>query len=218
MAEIRLSALFLIGLVFKMNDNACLFGYWHSIFPSDVTIPYSLLTSSIRDPNAKCKIAALQAASLLLSGSRNFLWQAENNDKISKTFTPFSISLGNMILTMYDQLNYGLANENSVPVITQLLKCLSLLIQVIDQLSHNIVFFKYILLQATPFHRLKSGFVFGFLEKIKKLTGHKDPSVVVGSLTAIEFLVSSPGITEEVLNLVEVPRLNKSKTPKNGEM
>lgn len=143
MAEIRLSALSLIGLVFKMSDNKCLFGYWHSIFPSDIAIPYSLLTSCIRDPNTKCKIAALQAASLLISGSRSFLWQAENNDKITKAYTPFSISLGNMILTMYDQLNYGLANENSVPVITQLLKCLSLLIQVIQQLSHKIIIFQF---------------------------------------------------------------------------
>ncbi|KAL5274864.1 HEATR6 family protein [Megaselia abdita] len=191
MTEIRLSALYLIELVVKINENKTLYGYWHSIFPSDHVIPFSLLTCSTRDPHARCRIAGLKAAAILLNGSKSFLWQAENNVIHLRTFTPFSLSLGNMILTMYDQLTYGLSNENSIPVITQLLKCLSLLIQ------------------ATPFHRLKSGFVPNFVKELRKLVHNKDPSVVVGSLISIEFLVSSSGITSEILNLFEIPRIYK---------
>lgn len=130
MAKIRLSAISLLGFGFKIIDSKTLFGYWHSIFPSEREIPFSLLTCSTRDPNSRCRIAALQAASMLIYGSKKFLWQAENNDKPPNTFTPFSVSLGNMVLIMYEQLTYALATENSIPTLTQVLKCLSLLIQV----------------------------------------------------------------------------------------
>lgn len=53
---------------------------------------------------------------------------------------------------------------------------------------------------------MKSGFVPHFIHQIKKLVHHKDPSVVVGSLMVMEFLVSSSGITPEISSLIELPK------------
>lgn len=43
---------------------------------------------------------------------------------------PFSIALGNMILSIYESLTQALSAESSLPVLTQILKCLGVLIQV----------------------------------------------------------------------------------------
>lgn len=79
-------------------------------------------------------------------------------------------------------------------------------------------FLTQIYLQATPYHRLKTGLVPDFLQQLKQLVHHKDPSVVVGSLMAIEFLISSSGVTEEILDLIEIPRVQKPKEQKTAEM
>lgn len=56
---------------------------------------------------------------------------------------------------------------------------------------------------------MKTGFVPLFLQHIKSLVHHKDQSVQVASLMVMEFLVSSPGITKEISNLVEIPTMGK---------
>lgn len=91
----------------------------------------ALLNCAIRDPNPRCRVAALQAASVIIFGSKPFLSQAENSDRAPVAYMPFSIALGNMILSMYGALTQALSSESSLPVLVQVLKCLTVLIQVI---------------------------------------------------------------------------------------
>lgn len=130
--KLRLNALSLIGVIGRLVDTKSLFGYWHSLFPSDIATPstVSLLNSAVRDPNPRCRIAALQAATIILHGSKPFLSQAEQNDKPHPSYIPFSITLGDMIISMYTSLNQSLSTEGSLPVLIQVLKCLASLVQV----------------------------------------------------------------------------------------
>ncbi|XP_055837462.1 HEAT repeat-containing protein 6 isoform X2 [Episyrphus balteatus] len=185
-AKLRLAAISLIGLIAKNVDRKIFYGYWHSLFPNDASP--GLLTCATRDPNPRCRVAALQAASVILFGSRSFLLQAEWSEKPPTTFMPFSISLANMIIAMYEVLTQALANESSLPVLTQILKCLTVLIQ------------------ATPFHRLKPGLVTEFVKSIRKLVYHKDPTVQVAALMVMEFLISTPDITTEISEIVGIPK------------
>lgn len=130
--KLRLNALSLIGVIGRIVDTKSLFGYWHSLFPSDIATPstVSLLNAAIRDPNPRCRTAAFQAATIIFHGSKSFLSQAEQNDKPHSSYIPFSITLGDMILSMYASLNESLATECSLPVLIQVLKCLASLVQV----------------------------------------------------------------------------------------
>lgn len=130
--KLRLNALSLIGVIGRLVDTKSLFGYWHTLFPSDIATPstVSLLNAAIRDANARCRIAALQAATIILHGSKPFLSQAEQNDKPHPSYIPFSITLGDMIVTMYSSINQALSTEGSLPVLIQVLKCLASLVQV----------------------------------------------------------------------------------------
>lgn len=130
--KLRLNALSLIGTIGRLVDTKALFGYWHTLFPSDIGTPstVSLLNAAIRDPNARCRIAALQAATIILHGSKPFLSQAEQNDKPHSSYIPFSITLGDMIVSMYTSIIQTLSTENSLPVLIQVLKCLASLVQV----------------------------------------------------------------------------------------
>lgn len=130
--KLRLNALSLIGAIGRLVDTKSLFGYWHTLFPSDIATPstVSILNAAIRDPNARCRIAALQAATIILHGSKPFLSQAEQNDKPHSSYIPFSITLGDMILSMYSSINLALSTERSLPVLIQVLKCLASLVQV----------------------------------------------------------------------------------------
>ena len=111
-----------------------MFGYWHSLFPTDTqtSSTISLLNCVLRDSSSRCRIVALQATTFLLHKSKPFLIQAEIRDKNPSTFTPFSVALGNMIISMYDSLTQALIKEGDLTVLTQILKCLSVFIQVID--------------------------------------------------------------------------------------
>lgn len=75
--KLRLNALSLVGVIGRLVDTKALFGYWHTLFPSDIATPstVSLLNAAVRDPSARCRIAALQAATIILHGSKPFLSQ-----------------------------------------------------------------------------------------------------------------------------------------------
>lgn len=130
--KLRRNALSLIGVIGRLVETKSLFGYWHTLFPSDEATPstVSLLNAAIRDPNARCRAAALQAATIILHGSKPFLSQAEQNDKPHPSYIPFSITLGDMIVSMYSSIIQALSTEGSLPVLIQVLKCLASLVQV----------------------------------------------------------------------------------------
>lgn len=188
-SKLRQSSLSLVAAIALTVEKRIIFGYWHSLFPSDDSIgTISLLNCVLKDSSPRCKILALQAVILLLKNSKPFLMQAENKEKIQSSFTPFSVTLGNMICSMYGKITQSLIKEGDLTVLTQILKCLSVFIQV------------------TPFHRLKSGIVTGFIKYVRILICHKDPTIKVAALSAMGNLISINEITPEIYELVEIPK------------
>lgn len=120
--------------------------------------------------------------------SKPFLIQAESGKKASVSFTPFSVALGNMITEMYEMITQALADESDYSVLTQILKCLTVFIQ------------------ATPFHRLKRGIVTKFVRFVRILTRHKDPTIKVGALMVMGFLISVSEMTPEIADIVGIPK------------
>lgn len=70
-------------------------------------------------------------------------------------FTPFSVVLGGMISALHNALRTAISQEQSFPVIIQILKCCSALIQ------------------STPYHRLENGLLVNLVCSIKSFVKHK---------------------------------------------
>jgi hypothetical protein len=117
--------------------------------------------------------------------------QADNKDKPPMTFTPFSISLGNTICSLYDQLSQCLSKEGNLTVLAQILKCISTFVT------------------ATSFSRLSQGVVTKFMDHVKILIRHKDPTIQVASLIVVKNLISIKNVIPEIYESVEIPRNSK---------
>jgi hypothetical protein len=81
------------------------------------------------------------------------------SSKNSILFTPFSVTVGNMVCELHHSLCLALATENSISVITHLLKCLAALIQ------------------NTPYHRLELGLITKLVESVQSYLEHKGNAV-----------------------------------------
>lgn len=187
-SKLRLAALSLISVVASTVEKRVLFGYWHSLLSTEESSSATLINCVLKDSSPRCKILALQTIIQLLRNSRPFLIQAENKEKAPSTFTPFSVTLGNMITFTYDKLTQALIKEGDLTVLTQILKCISIFIPV------------------TPFHRLKTGIVTGFIKYVRLLIRHKDPTVKVAALIVMGNLISISDLTSEIYELVEIPK------------
>ncbi|XP_055629394.1 HEAT repeat-containing protein 6 [Toxorhynchites rutilus septentrionalis] len=197
LSKLRHSALTLICTITKAVEKKVMFGYWHALFPDEsrTAATVSLLNCVLKDPSPKCRIAAIQATTFMLHKSKPFLIQAESSKKVSVSFTPFSIVLGNMIIEMYEMLTQALADESDLSVLTQILKCLTVFIH------------------ATPFNRLRPGIVTKFVRFVRILTRHKDPTIKVGALMVMGFLITVNEITPEISEVVGIRKteiVNKS--------
>lgn len=173
-------------------ENRVFFGYWHSLFPAEelTATNISLLNCILRDPNQRCRIAALQATSTIIYGTKAFLVQAETTENPPTNFMPFSISLGNQIHILYISLTQALHNESSLPVLTQILKCMAILVQ------------------STTFQKLQKprGLIIKFVSLLRRLVHHKDSTIKVGSFIVMEFLLARPEITDEIYDCVGLSR------------
>lgn len=187
-SKLRLAALSLLSVVAATVEKKVLFGYWHSLFSTEESTSATLVNCVLKDSSPRCKILALQVVILLLKNSKPFLIQAENKEKPPTTFMPFSVTLGNMIAFTYDKLTQALIKEGDLTVLTQIIKCISTFIPV------------------TPFHRLKSGIVTGFVKYVRHLIRHKDPTVKVAALIVMGNLISIADVTAEIYELVEIPK------------
>lgn len=187
-SKLRLAALSLLSILASIVEKKILFGYWHSLFSTEESTSATLINCVLKDTSPRCKILALQTIILLLKNSKPFLIQAEKEKKGPSTFTPFSVTLGNMIEFTYEKLTQALVKEGDLTVLTQILKCVSTFIP------------------ATPFHRLKTGIVTGFVKYVRLLTRHKDPTIKVASLIVMGNLISISDITSEIYELLEIPK------------
>jgi hypothetical protein len=85
-------------------------------------------------------------------------------------FTPFSITVGNMVRELHQALCLALTMENSIPVITQLLKSLAALVQ------------------NTPYHRLEPGLITKIVRNVRPRLRHKGNPNTYFTLVKIVFL------------------------------
>lgn len=99
--------------------------------------------------------------------------------------------MGNRIRVLYMTLTQALSNENSLPVLIQILRCLASLVQ------------------ATSFQKLlhPPGLIRKFVALIRRLVHHKDTTIKVASLIVMEFLIARSEITDEISDCVGVSRL-----------
>jgi len=187
-SKLRLTALSLILVISTTVEKKILFGYWHSLLSTDESMCNTLVNCINKDSSHRCKIVALQTIIQLLKNSKPFLVQAENKDKAPTTFTPFSVTLGNMITFTYEKLTQAMIKEGDLTVLTQILKCISIFITV------------------TPFHRLKTGIVTAFIKYVRLLVRHKDPTIKVAALIVMNNLISVHDMTSEIYEMVEIPK------------
>lgn len=197
--KIRQSALKLILTIVNLTDKRTIFCYWSSFIPDGSPAGmHSLLTCILKDPSPSGRMAALNVLMALLNMSKIYLSQAEDSDHKS-AFTPFSIILGSMITELHKCLSLAL-NDNSVPVVTQVLKCLAYLVQ------------------ATPYHRLKPGLLSKIIRNVKWFINHKNVTVQVTALIVLGCIVATEPVLPEVANslLKKSPQLQKNviSTPK----
>ncbi|XP_058066119.1 HEAT repeat-containing protein 6 [Anopheles bellator] len=196
MSKLRHAALILVGTLAQHVEKRVMFGYWHALFPDENRTPstVSLLNCMLRDPLPSTRIAAIQATAFMLYRSKPFLVQAESSKKPLMSFTPFSVTLGNMVIETYAMMTQALAQESNLSVLTQLLKCLTVLVQ------------------ATPFHRLRPGIATEFVTIVQPLVRHRDPTIKVAALMVMGFLISVPDMTEEIAGLVGIEQVEVPPT------
>lgn len=185
-SQLRLSCMLLMERLSKCVDRKTMFGYWNSFVPQDFNAEdqkpaqHMLPNLLLVDPSPKCRCMIAQTLSTFIRFSKFFLYQAEKDNRVSSSFTAFSVSMGQSIQATYRILTKALSGESHVAVIIQLLKCFSSLIQ------------------ATPFHKLAPGMVTQLIKYIRKLVHHKDLDVKVSSLVIIGFLLAVPEKTIEI--------------------
>lgn len=191
LTKLRFNSLSLLFSICWNVDNRTIIGYWQSLMSSDENSNSIISSSFSKDPSPKCRILSLQILICLIKKCRNFLMQADNKDKPPMTFTPFSISLGNTICSLYDQLSQCLSKEGNLTVLAQILKCISTFVTV------------------TSFSRLSQGVVTKFMDHVKILIRHKDPTIQVASLIVVKNLISIKNVIPEIYESVEIPRNSK---------
>ncbi|GAB0098216.1 HEAT repeat-containing protein 6 [Sergentomyia squamirostris] len=185
--RIRLAAIQLIQTVAQVVDHKTMFGYWHCLFsPNDTALVagLSLHTCLLRDPSYRCRINAIQAITCLLYDSKKYLYQAENSDREMTSFTPFSVALGNMVVSIHKTLFQALDNETHSPIIVQILKCF------------------IVLIPATPFYRLKPGLVTEMVKFIRKLISHWETTIKLLAFRVMGFIISITDLTAEIVECI----------------
>ncbi|XP_074640382.1 HEAT repeat-containing protein 6-like [Tubulanus polymorphus] len=196
-AKVRHTSLICLHSVTKVTDKRSMSGYWSHFLPdapsSSVVPTQTLFTIVLKDMNVKARIGALAVLTALLDGSKPFLAAADDSNQGRTAFTPFSSTLGAMIKEIHRCLLLGLSSENASLTITQLIKCLSTLVQ------------------NVPYHRLKPGLLSRAVRQVKPFLHHRDPNVRVGCLTFLGSVVSVQ------VPLVEVCHIVQASRPATGE-
>ncbi|KAF6208474.1 hypothetical protein GE061_016930 [Apolygus lucorum] len=135
----------------------------------------------------KPRCATFGALATLLSGSKMFLAQAQEND--GKSFTSFSEVLAVQLTTLHEALIYSLKQASLSE--TQLLTALFLAIGAT--------------IKVTPYSRLKPGLFESIISAIRPFTTSKDTYVVSCVLHCLIEVVGLPPVIEEISSVIATP-------------
>ncbi|XP_059721802.1 HEAT repeat-containing protein 6 isoform X1 [Haemorhous mexicanus] len=201
-ANVRQGALACFLSTIKSIEKRVLYGYWSAFVPDAPGIgspqSVSLMTIALKDPSPKTRACALQALSAFLEGSKQFLSVAEDANDHKRAFTPFSVTIASSIRELHRCLLLALVAESSSQTLTQIVKCLAILVS------------------NAPYSRLKPGLLTRVWNQIKPYISHKDVNVRVSSLTLLGAIVSVQAPLPEVQLLLQQPSssgLSGSATP-----
>ncbi|CAG9863491.1 unnamed protein product [Phyllotreta striolata] len=194
-SKTRQAAFGLFYNIIRNSDKSTIFSYWTSFIPEGtVSGPHNLVVCILKDPSSRCRTSALNVLLALLRASKLYLSHAEYSEKPS-AFTPFSMILGLMIKELHKGICLAL-NETSVPVLTQLLKCLAALVQ------------------ATPYHKMEHGLLGKVVTNVKPFIYHKDSTVQVTALIVLGcILASEPVVAETKEVMLSSPQHDDNKKP-----
>ncbi|XP_071789810.1 HEAT repeat-containing protein 6-like [Asterias amurensis] len=212
-SKVRQAALACLHCVIKNTEKKYIFGYWSAFIPD--TPPsagsmhtFSLFTSMLKDPAPKARVGSVVVLSALLDGSRQFLAAADDRDmKRRSAFTPFSHTLAATIKEMHRCVLLALMAESFSTTLTQIIKCLSILVQ------------------NVPYHKLNPGLLTKIVKGIRPYFSHKDNNVRTACLTCMGAVLSTTMPLKEISDLLlspdflkvpPVPSLSSSQTGINA--
>lgn len=195
--RVRQAALHLFLHAIKGLEKNVIFSYWTHFIPDSSLSEHSLASCILKDPSPRGRMAALNVLLAFLTSSKLYLHVAEYNEKTS-SFTPFSIILGTSLQELHRCLILAL-NENSLPVLLQVLKCLASLVQ------------------STPYSKLKCGMISKIVRNVKGFIYHRDLTVQVGALIVLGCVLASEPLVPETkeIFLKKISKTTLKNTTKN---
>ncbi|ESO95312.1 hypothetical protein LOTGIDRAFT_116900 [Lottia gigantea] len=191
--KVRQCALTCLHTVIKNGDKKIIFGYWSSFIPDVIsgtnsTQSQTLFTTILKDPAPKCRMGALATLTAMIDGSKPYLAAAEDCQTTKAAFTSFSTVLGSMIKELHRCLLLALVAENFPLTLTQLIKCIGML------------------LSNTPYHRLQPGLLSRTVKQIRHFLNHRDPNVRVACLTCLGAIASIQPPLLEICHIIQPSR------------
>ncbi|XP_033748444.1 HEAT repeat-containing protein 6-like [Pecten maximus] len=197
--KVRQCALACLHTVIKTTDRRLMFGYWSSFIPDSSAAGNSpqvqtLFTIILKDPSPKCRMGALAALTALVDGTKTFLAAAEDSEQTT-AFTPFSSVLGSTIRELHRCLLLALLSENYPLTLTQLIKCIAILIG------------------NVPYHRMKPGLLSRVIKLVRNFLNHRDPNVRVACLTCFGAVAAIQPPLMEICHIIQ-----PSKPPLSASM
>ncbi|KAK6184220.1 hypothetical protein SNE40_006730 [Patella caerulea] len=191
--KVRQCALNCLHTIIKNTDKKIIFGYWSSFIPdvisgTNATQSQTLFTSILKDPAPKCRMGALATLTAMIDGTKPYLAAAEDSMGSRSAFTSFSAVLGSMIKELHRCLLMALVAENYPVTLTQLIKCIGML------------------LSNAPYHRLQPGLLSRTVKQIRHFLQHRDPNVRVACLTCLGAIVSIQPPLLEICHIVQPSR------------
>ncbi|XP_069136002.1 LOW QUALITY PROTEIN: HEAT repeat-containing protein 6-like [Argopecten irradians] len=203
--KVRQCALACLHTVIKTTDRRLMFGYWSCFIPDSSAAGNSpqvqtLFTIILKDPSPKCRMGALAALTALVDGTKAFLALAEDSEQMT-AFTPFSSVLGSTIRELHRCLLLALVSENYPLTLTQLIKCIAILIG------------------NVPYHRMKPGLLSRVIKLVRNFLNHRDPNVRVACLTCFGAVAAIQPPLMEICHIIQPsrPPLSTSLPPDTNQ-
>ncbi|XP_060803157.1 HEAT repeat-containing protein 6 [Amyelois transitella] len=192
-SRVRQSASNLLLVLVKISEKRDIFGFWWALLPDSPDdanwsahepAKKSLVYCAVTDPIASSRASVLSVILTMLSGARVYLSQADTSKK-DGSFIPFSVSLGYVINCMHKALISILDSERSHAVIIVALKCCAALVQ------------------ATPYHKMKSGLIGELVRATRKFLVHRDVTLQVAALITMGCVLSVDPKVDEIIKSIQ---------------
>ncbi|KAG1650881.1 HEAT repeat-containing protein 6 [Nymphon striatum] len=132
----------------------------------------------------KVRSAAVSVVCAMIEQAKQFLFLADDSQSHRTAFTSFSITVADMIKELHRCLTLAVIAETSSMSLTQLIKCLSVLVA------------------STPYHKLKRGLLTKVVRNVRPLLSHRVHSVQVASLSVMASIISKNPPLDEILELM----------------